>query len=80
MKRQPRIYSPRTANTFNKVCSLQRDNLDFPCYWFSVSDETVTIAEQTSGHPATAVITLSKRDFNRIIKFYETPTRHRSQK
>lgn len=70
-----RIYSPQTANTNAKVCTLKRDNIDVGGnHWCLVDECTVTICRQAPGEAAEATITLSKRDFNRIVKFYTTPT------
>lgn len=69
------MYSPKTANTTKKVCSLKRDNVTVGHHWCLVDEETVTICRQKSGQNPEAMITISKRDFNRIVKFYTTPTK-----
>lgn len=69
------MYSPKTANTTSKICTLKRDNITLEDHWFHADSSTVTIARQKVGEAATDVITLTKRQFNRIVKFYTTPTK-----
>lgn len=69
------MYSPKTANTIEKVCTLKRDNIDLGDHWCLVDESTVTICRQKSGESPEASIVLSKRDFNRIVKFYTTLTK-----
>jgi hypothetical protein len=69
------MYSPKTANTTAKICTLKRDNLTVGDHWCLVGDDTVTICRQKTGTSAEAEITMTKRDFNRIVKFYTTPTK-----
>ena len=69
------MYSPKTANTTEKLCTLKRDNINLDGHWCLVSEDEVFICKQTPGEAAEARITLSKRDFNRIVKFYTTPTK-----
>lgn len=68
------MHSPKTANTLAKVCSLKRDNIEVGDIWCMVDEDSVTICRQKIGEAASAMLTLSKRDFNRIVKFYTTPT------
>lgn len=70
------MHSPKTANTSAKLCTLKRDNIDLGDHWCLVDESTVTICRQKSGESAEASIVLSKRDFNRIVKFYTTPTKY----
>ncbi len=64
--------TPKTANTFNKICKLDRDNLDSRNSWISINEKTVTIFNQRMGESPTGEVTLTKKEFERFIKFYET--------
>lgn len=77
MSRTKIIRSPKTARTFNQLCSLRTDNISFPWGWVIVSEDQITIAMQKNGERATATIDISKRDFNRLIRWYEKPTAER---
>ena len=68
-------YSPRTANTNDKVCSLRRDNASYGDYWILVEENQLTIAWQVPGESAKAAITIDKKTFNKMIAFYQRPTR-----
>ena len=64
--------TPKAANTFKKVCSLKRDNVSTRKSWIIVSEKDIVIHNQKSGEKSTGRVTLSKKDFERFIKFYET--------
>lgn len=68
-------YSPRTANTNDKVCSLRRDNAAYGEYWILVDEDQLTIVKQKLGESPTESITLDKATFNKMIAFYQRPTR-----
>lgn len=70
-----RKYSPRTAKTFDQLCSLRRDNASYGGYWILAEADDVTIAKQTLGEAAESVITIDKKTFNQMIAFYQRPTR-----
>lgn len=63
--------SPRKARTFNQICSLNRDNLSSKHGWIVVDDEgSVTIAEQANGCEAKGIVRLPRREFNRLVDWY----------
>lgn len=68
--------TPKTANTFNKVCKLKRDNVHTRRSWIMLCGDGnpnhITICNQKNGHPSTGEVTLTKKEFERFIKFYET--------
>ena len=68
-------YSPRTANTNDKVCSLRRDNASYGDYWILVQEDELTITKQSPGENPEASISLDKATFNKMIAFYQKPTR-----
>lgn len=65
-------FTPKTANTFSKVCELERDNLSFGPNWISIEENHVNIYNQKSGHEPTGSIRITKKAFDRFIKFYQT--------
>lgn len=67
-----KILTPKTANTFNKVCKLERDNISTRKSWMTIESGSVNIYNQTDGCNPTGNVTLTKKEFERFIKFYET--------
>jgi hypothetical protein len=68
--------TPKTANTFNQICKLKRDNVSTRNSWMSLAGDGnakhISIYNQKSGEKATGSVTLTKKEFERFIKFYET--------
>lgn len=64
--------TPRTANTFRKVCKLQRDNISTRNSWMLLGGTHVSITNQKTGENPTGNVKLTKKEFERFIKFYET--------
>jgi len=65
--------TPKTANTFNKICKLKRDNISTGKSWMLMSGgNMITLTNQMSGESPTGQIELTKKEFERFIKFYET--------
>jgi hypothetical protein len=64
--------TPKTANTFNKVFKLERDNVSTRNSWISVSPNRISIYNQKNGQSSTGNVSLTKKEFERFIKFYET--------
>lgn len=68
--------TPQTANTFNKICKLKRDNISTRRSWMLLGGDgnpnNITIVNQIAGHEKTGSITLTKKEFERMIKFYQT--------
>jgi hypothetical protein len=64
--------TPKTANTLNKVCKLKRDNISTSKSWILISDDSVSICNQITGEKSTGMVKLTKKEFERFIKFYET--------
>lgn len=64
---------PKTANTLNKICKLERDNISTHNSWMLLDDkEKLTIVNQKKGEDVTGTVTLTFKGFERFIKFYET--------
>ena len=68
------MRSPKTAHMFNQVCALRTDNISFSWGWAFVDEDTITISMQVTGKPCTESVSITKRDFNRLIRWYEKPT------
>jgi hypothetical protein len=65
--------TPKTANTFNKICKLERDNVSTANSWLLLNGgNKLTICNQRNGDLATGEVTLTKKEFERFIRFYET--------
>ena len=71
-------HSPKTAKTFEQVCTLRSDNADAGDFWIITDGPTVSLNAQKLGHPASASITIPKEEFNRLIRWYHRPTKGRS--
>ena len=69
-----KIYSPQTAKTLTQLCTLKTDNYDCRGYWIITDELNVSIARQKLGHPAEETISIPKTTFDRMIKWYQTPT------
>lgn len=60
--------------TWNQLAKMRRDNVDTPDFWCMVDGcGEITIAQQKSGEPATAMITMPRSVMKRFIKFLVTP-------
>lgn len=75
-----KTLSPQKAKTTKTLCSLNRDNFDVPSGWILIDEDRVYIRNQESGNPSTGKVEFSKKDFNRIVKWYTTPQVVRSNK
>lgn len=68
--------TPRTANTYSKICKLKMDNVSTRKSWMLLAGDgypnNITICNQKSGEETTGKVILSKKEFERFIKFYET--------
>lgn len=61
---------PYDAKTDDQVCALRRDNYSTDQSWILAGGDTVTLSEQGPGEVATQSITLSRREFNKLIGWY----------
>lgn len=66
--------TPKTANTNAKIRKLKRDNISTRKSWLSLSGDgkTLNITNQKNGEERTGTVTLTYKEFERFIKFYET--------
>jgi len=64
--------TPKTANTFNKIYKLKRDNVNTRNSWLLLNGKGLTICNQRSGEGVTGQVKLTRKEFERFIKFYET--------
>jgi hypothetical protein len=64
--------TPKTANTFNKICKLKRDNVSTKKSWLLLNHDGLTITNQKNGESHTGQVKLTRSEFERFIKFYET--------
>ncbi len=68
MKMKPTKLSPREAKTFDEVCLLQCDNKAFGKADILIHEDRVSIWPESK--TSEGWIVLSKRDFNRMIDWY----------
>lgn len=66
------ILTPKTANSFKKICKLESDGFSTRNSWIALEERHVYIYNQKNGHSATGKVILTKKEFERLIKFYET--------
>ena len=61
--------SPRKARS-DQLVKLNTDNTQTENYWILLNEGYVTIAEQTVGEPCQNDIQIDKKQFNKIIDWY----------
>ena len=61
--------SPRKARS-DQFTKLNSDNKNTKDYWILLQDDHITIAEQTSGENCKQEINIEKKQFNRLIDWY----------
>jgi hypothetical protein len=66
------FMTPKLANTEAKLFGLKRDNVSTAKSWMLVSEKLIVIANQKKGEERTGKVVLTKKEFERFIKFYET--------
>lgn len=64
--------TPKTANTFNKICQLKRDNVSTRKSWMLIDERGISICNQKIGETNTGKVRLTRKEFERFIKFYNT--------
>jgi hypothetical protein len=70
--------SPKTARSLGDVCSLRTDHYTVGDAWIIIDSDAqfVTIVNQNDGEPSTGQVELTKEQFNRMIRWYQTPTKN----
>lgn len=63
-----KVLSPKNANTFEKVCSLKRDNLSAGNSWILVEENSVSIGVRFGNS-----IRIPKKAFEKLVRFYTDP-------
>ena len=64
--------TPQQARTGRDICSIPRDNLRGRGCWILVEPGRVTLATQRAGESETGMVTLTRRDFDRFVRWYTT--------
>ena len=64
--------SPFRANHIDKVCRLNRDNINTKHGWILVDGDRVSIARQTTGARASAIVSLPRAEFARLARWFFT--------
>jgi len=69
---QRKPLAPIDCNTCDEVCQLQTDHADCGDFWILNDGYTVSIARQKDGEPPQAEISIPKKKFDALIKWYTT--------
>lgn len=72
MSKKKQEYAPATC-TFDQLVTITSDNFDVGDFWIFTDTYTVTLAQQKTGEGASKMITIPRRDFNRLICWYLRP-------
>jgi len=67
--KQKQGVAPRDA-TFTQLCRVRRDNFSTPTAWILADGFRVAIGKQRKGEQAEAMVTLPRRTFNALLKWY----------
>ena len=70
--RKPRILKPKDARTFKQRCQLKAECCHTPRSYFMLSHAGLVISNHRSGQSSTGTVTLTRAEFEKFIKFYET--------
>lgn len=62
--------SAKDANTFEKICSLHRDNYSSGDFSIMVDEKFIYLSEQKMGHSRVQNFKISKKRFNVLMAFY----------
>lgn len=71
------MLSPREATTEKKILTLQSDNSDTKNAWILIDGPTVVVAVQKNGKPLVQSIKILRKDFDRLIDWYNKPQKAR---
>ena len=61
---------PYDAKTEKHLLSMSRDNITFGDFWMLNSSDHVTMAHQKVGEGARAMLSMPKKEFNRMVAWY----------
>lgn len=61
---------PYDAKADSDLMKLRRDIKDTDDFWILHAGDHITLAEQRVGEPAKAMLTIPRRDFNKLIRWY----------
>lgn len=71
-KAKKKVKAPKDADTFNRACDLKTDNVTYCNFWILTDGYNISMAEQKMGESATQEISIQKKIFDRLIRWYET--------
>jgi len=67
-----RKLAPKDARTFKQRCSLVAEVCDTARSYFMLTHEGLVISNHRSGQQSTGTVRLTRGEFERFIRFYET--------
>lgn len=62
--------TPRTAKSFEQICSLKCDNIQTKDSWILIDVGVVHIHNQRNGEESTGEVTLTRKEFERFADWY----------
>jgi len=75
-RKPKKVLTPREARTWKQIEALPRDNVDTVNCWMLLGGSgdcgEVTIARQRTGEAAQGIVKLPRREFERMIDWYNT--------
>jgi hypothetical protein len=66
------VKAPIELRTEAQLIKAPRDNLSTPNYWLLVGPSEVTLCQQRNGEESTGTLTIPRREFDRLARWYVT--------
>jgi hypothetical protein len=79
-KSTPKYMSPYRADTTDKVCSLNRDNINGEDCWILTDGYTVTVTAQKPGEGPTGQVSLPRAQFAKLARWFFTEQKLRQRR
>lgn len=76
-KRKIAHRAPVDAKTMKQICELPCDNDITGNFWWIIDEAEVSIREQKPGEPSTQQISLPRRVFEQIARWYLTGSKRK---
>lgn len=63
---------PIEAKTHDQICELKRDNVESGDFWMLLGEGELTICEQKSGSNPEQSLTIPRKNFDALVRWYMT--------
>ncbi len=70
MKRTTGKRSPMECRTLDQVCELRTDNHTVGDHWILTDSYNVSVVAQKRGEPSTQSVSIERKTFNKLIRWY----------